>query len=244
MIIQFRSSIIGTLLFSLSLCALGKQPDSTRIQQPYLFVDPYAFSSPDAVHDESLVLPAEPGQSTPRLIKRARYWTGEEEELLLQLRDDQDMSWAELSERFEGRSWGSLMSKYYKLKQDPSAPTKKGADLWTPEEKQRILRLREAGTPESWEEVAKVFPGRTATAVEAYYYSIARKGRPAPASTLAFYTAEEDELLLELRNTDMSWKEISKHFKNRSLNSLGLRYRRLTENRMRMNHWTDEDTTS
>ena len=238
---QFRSFIVGILLFSLSSCALEKQSDSIRIQQPQLFIDPYAFSSPDAVHDESLVLPAGPVQSTPRLIKRGRNWTGEEEEHLLQLRDDQDMSWAELTEQFEGRSWRSLTSKYYKLKQDPSAPTKKRAKLWTPEEKQRILKLREAGTPESWEEVAKLFPGRTAMAVEAYYYLITRKERPVPASTLAFFSAEEDELLLELKDIVMSWKERNKHFKNRSLNSLKKRYRRLTEDRVRNKRWTDED---
>ena len=154
--------------------------------------------------------------SEQKLYRRTR-WTAEEEERLVALRE-QEMSWEEISELFPERSWQALMAKYHRLTPDVLTRT---VNFWTEEEKKLLLELVEAG--KSWEEIAEYFPGRTVTAVRATHNRLTTDVQ-APRRVVRKWTAEEDELLLELAKARVPWEERVTHFDSRTLGALTTRY--------------------
>ena len=82
---------------------------------------------------------------------RYRDWTDEEEELLMKLAS-MDMSSKERAEKFSGRSETALRVHYNKLMFGEAVPSTV-QDLYTDEEDQRLLRLREEDL--TWEEIAR-----------------------------------------------------------------------------------------
>ena len=93
------------------------------------------------------------------------------------------------------------------------------------EEDKHLLRLRRQG--KSWREIAEDFPQRHwITLVKRYYklpeHKQIRSKDPRPYN---FWTAEEDDKLLEAKELGFSWTEIAELFNNkRSQGSLRSRY--------------------
>ena len=205
---KFNRSVLalGISFFFLPLRALetrldlSLQPYSSATQPPHLF----------ASHHK------------PKLFKRARDWTGEEEKKLVELRDG-GLPWAEVLRKFPERTYWSLVGKYYKLKPNPSARARADARPWTPEEDERLQKLLERKQEMTWKEMATYFPGRTPSALKVRKIS---KDIP-PTGRIYHFTKEEDDLLLELGAKKMSWKERAKRFPNRDVGSLKGRYRLL-----------------
>ena len=96
-------------------------------------------------------------------------------------------------------------------KLDKGAKIKRGL-LWTAEEEERLVRLREEDR--SWEELAEYFPGRTWQALASKYYKL--KGLSEPKAEVKHWTTEEDETLLELKEKNEPWGDIVKRFPERS----------------------------
>ena len=205
-----------------------------------------ASSASPASHDENSkrgLLPASPitaGLLAPKLIRREKKpWTGEEEQRLLKLRG-KDLSWVEIQESFPGRTWGALQHKYQRLTHDPSAsPPRPKGKFWTAEEEKLLLDLVEEGIPLN--EMTEALEGRTENAIRSKYRYL-MKGSPVPKALLKAFTAEEDELLLELAQMDTTWEEKAESFEGRNANALQHRYRRIVPDghdlRLR---WTPED---
>ena len=248
---QLRQHIAWLLFISLGLCTLQQpgssaQSDSLIDRQSQLLNNPSPSLSSDTDHDKNhkLLVPLlGPGQSAPSLIRREKTWkkwTAEEEERLMELREKQ-VPWNEVVKSFPERNWKALVTKYNRLAQDPSAPKTERAKLWTPEENQRLLELKETGASRSWGEIAESFPGRSQTAVKSHYASLT-KDRSVPTSVYVAFTTEEDELLLNLENKGMSFEEMTNHFENRSTASLRARHYTLNSAEGRSYAtWTEED---
>lgn len=84
----------------------------------------------------------------PKIIKRAKSWTGEEEKELLKLRE-QKLSWEEINEVFPERTWTALKIKHSKLIRDANRKKQKFKP-WSEEERSLLLELKERGTRTSW----------------------------------------------------------------------------------------------
>ena len=170
--------------------------------------------------------------SEAKVFRRAEKWAAEEEALLLRLRGE-EKSWAEIKEHFPKRTWAALSTRYYQLTRDPLI-TQEYRKRWTKEEEKLLLDL--AKTDLSFEEITKQFPGRTVKAVRNKYTNLL-KGYSMPKKYYKSYTAEEDELILQLHKEGVPWKERVKFFNNRTLNALQNRLKALTS----LNFTADED---
>ena len=104
---------------------------------------------------------------------------------------------------------------------------KRGAK-WTAEEENRLIKLREED--KTWEELVDDFPGRTWRSLVARYHKL----RPSPQQreSVKHWTREEDELLLELKEKDISWKEIAESFPGRSPSAVRSHYNFLRSERI------------
>ena len=172
--------------------------------------------------------------------KKAERWTPEEEELLVELRDGLGLPWNDIDQHFPNRAWKALERKYYQLKRGRPAPKTILDESWTPEEYDQLMALKEEG--KSWKEIAEAMPGRSQKALESRYRFWTRRTQGIPTPTkrgFKEFSREEDELLLKLGETDMSWKEKAKRFNGRSKASLRSRYRRiLPPEQPRSRKWT------
>ena len=184
--------------------------------------------------------PKQPTLSRPKLIKRGKkQWTNEEEQRLLDLKG-QDLPWSEILKHFPGRSYISLNHKYQRLTRPVSTiPPKKRGRLWTEEESNYLLELAEQGVP--IKELMEIFEGRSEQAIRSKYRYLT-KGWTVPEALLKPFTAEEDELLLEVAELDGTWEEKAEFFENRNGNALSHRYVRIvTEGREFRPRWTLEE---
>ena len=143
-------------------------------------------------------------ESKQKLFRRGGVqWTAEEEELLLRLREEQQMPWAEINEYFPDRSRHAVRTRYYAISRDQPGKTRN--KRWTDEEDELLLELARDNSL-SWVETAEWFPERSPTAVKSHYASLVRDV-PLAKAVVTHYTAEEDKLLFELAETGMPWKE-------------------------------------
>ena len=186
--------------------------------------------------------------SATGLFKRGRKkrWDAEEEGRLIELREQQGLTWQEIDAHFPDRGWRSLEAKYRRLTQDLSEPvgTRTAYRRWTADEDDLLRQLGATGDL-SWKEVAQSFPGRTALAVGTRY-GVLTKGKPAPAGLTTRFTAAEDELLLKLsEDEDMTWAQRAEFFDNRSARALEDRYARVRPPRTptwyKTSAWTEEE---
>ena len=196
--------------------------DDDNLNSPPLLVN---FVVKEAALELGLELDLEPeSESKQKLFRRGGVqWTAEEEELLLRLREEQQMPWAEINEYFPDRSRHALRTRYYVISRDQPGKTRNKP--WTDEEDELLLELATDNSL-SWVETAEWFPERSPTAVKSHYGSLMRDV-PLAKTFLTHYTAEEDKLLLELAETGMPWKERAKLFEDRTVKSLKSRYRKI-----------------
>lgn len=106
---------------------------------------------------------------------------------------------------------------------------------WLPHDDERLLEMIEKGN--SWDEIAESFPERTRLALLERYRKLRRISSgswtlPAPNSVRnPYYTPEEDELLVKLKESGESWKDIAKSFPGRGKRGLQYRYYALEQQR-------------
>ncbi|KAI5366510.1 Putative centromere protein Scm3/HJURP [Septoria linicola] len=109
---------------------------------------------------------------------------------------------------------------------------------WSAQQDELLLELRE-GDELDWKEIADILPGHSPAAVE-HRYELLAGPRPSGRQitdngqssefntawrTRQRYTAEEDALIIRLREVDgMSWHQIAQKFDNRSEHSVQSRY--------------------
>ena len=158
----------------------------------------------------------------PTTRPTGKEWTEEEKERVLRLRDE-GLTWDEMVPFFEGRSYDAINTMYYRLTQDPSA-RQSTRTSWNRQENELLMGLMERDASNN--ELLENFSGRTLGAIRRQYRMLSR-ANSAPNQRRRKYTAEEDELLLELGERGMSWTERLQYFDNRSLDGLKSRYSKL-----------------
>lgn len=101
-------------------------------------------------------------------MSNGKLWTVEEEKLLLKLKED-NLTYKEMTEHFEGRNVHQIRTKYYRIlnnqkrygiKQDhlPKAPPKK----WTKEE----IEVLKNNYDEAWDNLYELLPNRTKSSIK------------------------------------------------------------------------------
>ena len=116
----------------------------------------------------------------------------------------------------------------------------KRAQLWSPEEIERLMRLREEG--KSWGEIAQALPGRNWKSAKDKYYKMTktkpakdtpgRRGesrrkhqqKPRKKTKSKKWTAREDRELIKMKEENMKWKGIAERLPGRSTNAAKRRY--------------------
>ena len=96
----------------------------------------------------------------------------------------------------------------------------KAYKLWTPEEEERLLKLKKQKLP--WSEIVNSFPERSIKSLKNKYRRLQSK------FLASEWTTEEDKLLVKLRESNTPWEEIVTYFDNRSIKSLEERFASLT----------------
>ena len=196
-------AVLGISSFFLIECAQVVKTEA-GLQLEYPQTQPAQIPASQAEHARWI-------RSAPpatQLFKRAgKRWTDEEVDYLVELREEEELSWEEIAEFFPERKWGGVKQKYERLNRDPLAPKTKERRLWTPEEDERLLELKRED--KSWEEMAEFLKGRTPSAIKTHYYYITGEDKQAPASTRRKYTEEDDNLLLEALREGLSTTEVA-----------------------------------
>ena len=177
---------------------------------------------------------ASPAEEYPRGLKKraVRLWTAEEERRLLELRDQDGLSWDEIRGFYPWRSRAALQAKHRVLTDSKEEKFR----LWTEEEKALLVELVEADIP--WEDVAKRFPGRSIQSLRQQYRYSTRDRRIENAASRK-WTREEIELLLRLEEEGVPWEERVAFFDNRSL--IALKYQLIAIRRSRPPFTSEED---
>ena len=121
------------------------------------------------------------------------------------------------------------LSRVYSVKSTASKPKLfKRSQKWTPEEEERLIRLRAQRIP--WGELEGSFPGRTWSALKIKHSDLTKDPAKSPKKVKR-WTKEEKELLLKLVKTGISYKEIAKQFPGRDPDALKAQYRYITRGR-------------
>ena len=216
------SSLVFGAFFFLIICVLDVKAELNVQSYPRRLGKSYPLTT-RAEHDDSNPPPVDPVESAAPGSRKGDPWTAEEEERLVELRD-QRKSWAELSILLPGRTWTALKTRYNRLTKDRRT-TRMNLRLWTDEEEELLIELMEMDVSD--EELVQYFPGRSLGSIKAkssYIFNDAS----IPNRIRREYTAEEDELILELGKENIPWEERVKYFDNRTLSALRHRYKKLT----------------
>ena len=220
--VQITSSLVLGIISYLSLCVWDARAEVNVVQSEHpKFRQTYSLfaRAERADTDPSPVHSVTPVASKSKLVRRAQRWTPDEEGLLLELRDNQRLSWDEILPSFPGRGWKALQTRYYLLKEDPSTLEEKAIKKkWSLEEREQLLALKREN--KSWEEIAEEIPGRSIGALKGQYNKLQRDVS-VPKRATSRWTAEEDNYLRQLAEEDLSWEErmdrFNTHFNTRPI---------------------------
>lgn len=185
------------------------------------------------------------------LSKPAPY-SPEEDQLLVKLRGTDNLEWNDILSYFPDRTMGSISGHYGQIKARPekegqTSPvgmhsTVHGNNHGVPysaEEDALLKKLKEVDGL-SWEDIIPHFSGRTRGSLQVRYSSklksASKIGHPSPklqqlaahnkinATQRGPYSADEDALILKLRNEGLNWDQMIPHFSGRTAGALAVRY--------------------
>lgn len=103
---------------------------------------------------------------------------------------------------------------------------------WTKAEDQLLFHSRRSGM--TWKDIAKSLPGRTTGACRSHYSAIAGEKSKRPPSQR--WALQEDQALVRLRLSGMTWEVISARLPGRTPMSCSARYSGVLEKRP----WNDQ----
>ena len=235
----------GTLVLGLSFLTGSLCDSKANLLKRTAAIQRSSHSSSDGINAESNIPSTQSlaGTSwTPVLTKRSHPgepWSTEEDERLLRLKKERK-PWSEIVPQLPGRTFLAQVKRYFVLTHDPSEKKTK-SPKWTDEENEDLLWLMQEGA--SYDDVADLMPHRSRHAISSHH-SYLMRGYPTPTVVNRRFIPEEDELLLELAQTDIPWPERVDFFDDRTLASLQKRYARIRATNVKRPRWTpDEENT-
>ncbi|EOD30457.1 hypothetical protein EMIHUDRAFT_232789 [Emiliania huxleyi CCMP1516] len=161
-------------------------------------------------------------------------WTADDD-ALVKAGQEAGESWADIAKRLPGRSADSVKSRSKRLKRQPDTsvkhePVKRELVRWTAADDALVKAGQEAG--ESWVDIAKRLPGRSAESVKSRSNRLKRqpdtsvKHEPVKRE-LVRWTAADDALVKAGQEAGESWVDIAKRLPGRSADSVKSRFDRL-----------------
>ena len=182
--------------------------------------------TPSAIKARYFALTQDP--SVPK-AERKNGWTTDDENRLLDLKVEQDVTWRDLKKHFPGRTLGAIKARYYALTRDPSVPDGERKDAWTTEEDERLVKLREEDGL-SWPDVDKYFSGRSKGALQMRYHKLTSDPAASREKARVLWTPEEDDrLLMLIQEGTFTWEEMAEDFPGRSARALIMRHYKLKQ---------------
>ncbi|KXL48569.1 hypothetical protein M433DRAFT_148572 [Acidomyces richmondensis BFW] len=149
-------------------------------------------------------------------------FTKEEDARLCRLRENEDLSWLEITKQFPGRSCGSLKNRYTAIIPPAKRVWKRRAQSkLTESHMDQVAKLREAGL--SWRAIAERLDVDISPAAIAYKYAHLRSKNPGSRKYRRF-SEEEDNLIRQLRAAGMGWQLMSRYIPGRGANTLQYRF--------------------
>ena len=219
---------LGTSSFFLCLHALELDrkirvdPHSRNIHRPQLSSS-HALSAPRPPYVRREKLTDLSGESAllnlSKDSEREIRWTPDEHARQIQLKR-RCISRDDSTNLFPGRSWKALRKRNHILKRS----SRRKYPLWTAGEEQLLIKLRQQ--KKSWEEISEYFPERTWQAIAGRYYTLT-KDPSSPKRRGKSWSREEDKLLFDLAEAEMTWAERAESFPDRTSGAVQARYRYL-----------------
>ena len=192
------------IIFSyLSSQALGSKAESSLHARQY---DPPAAHIVSIFHADHTK--SSPLSAVPKLVKRARRWTREDDKDLLEL-GDTDLSWKEIAKLMPMRTPLALKKRYRRLNKNRPHTQGRFSDI----ENELLLELRKANMP--WDEMVEWFSERSMRTLQ-YQYRALKSSTPKRAASPRLWTPEEEKKLLELGDRGFSWEEMAKFIPGRT----------------------------
>ncbi|CAD8182279.1 unnamed protein product [Paramecium pentaurelia] len=146
-------------------------------------------------------------------IPQRKPWTTKEDELLTELRKNNNLDWIEVARRIDGRNPSQCAQRWKRIK---------GFKLrkqWTEEENQKLIDLV-AKFGYHWSKISSFLPQRTGKQIREHYLNQLH-----PDINNQPWNKEEDEIVVEFyKKLGGKWSQISKHLNNRSENSIKNRF--------------------
>ncbi|KJX94253.1 hypothetical protein TI39_contig4205g00023 [Zymoseptoria brevis] len=192
-------------------------------------------------------------------------WDNDEDELLLELREDRELDWDEIAEIMDNHTEARLESRYEEIVESSRSGSsilpdevRTGA-LFSAEEDALIVRLREIDHV-PWNNVAQHFRGRQLHSIQKRYSRVLapakRKLPPVDPSEMTLeqrmfevdpelaillhsqkdpkvFNPREDQLIMQLRDQNLSWQTIVPSFPGRTAETLQIRHAELLASKER-----------
>ena len=145
--------------------------------------------------------------------------------LLKKLKEEDHLSWKDIGERFEGRTWQAC-SKHYSLHLKEG--DKRAKVGWSEEDSLLLKKLKEEDHL-SWKDIGDRFEGRTARACKMQYYNHLREGDT--REILIAWSKRDSWLLKKLKEEeDFSWQDISENFVERTAKECQIHFKSFASN--------------
>jgi hypothetical protein len=162
------------------------------------------------------------------------WWSADEDLRLVQMKEVEKKSWADIMECFPERTLLACQVRYSThLKKGVKKARKPG---WSAEEDLLLVQLKET-EKKSWADIAECFPGRSQVACKTRYHTHFTKGEKNER-----WSADDDLRIIHMKETEKkSFADIAKCFPERTRLACNVRYSNYLKKGEKHVQWSADD---
>jgi hypothetical protein len=164
-------------------------------------------------------------------------WTKEDELRLIEMKENEKKSWADIAECFTGRTLVACRNRYSNVKKGRKGE-KRASLAWTNADDLRIIEMRE-NEKKSWVDIAECFTGRSPGACQGRYNHVSKKGEK--RACVAWSNADDLRIIEMRENEKKSWVDIAECFTGRTSEACRDRYNHVLKKGEKRLGWTNAD---